>query len=246
MSQTLPKQWERSFEMGSLVFCNGTGRTGKTVLAEELEKEGWIRHKSPTRGFFQSKGISSEGDLFARPQPERAQIQREYFDFFMADLEKVTTDTPSATATIVFERGPIDMFSYLLFHDWAMTRDEYEGYITRVTQFLERCVQRGWTNYLVLFPYPTEWMRSVDTDAFRHSKFGKDMTIHALVNNTIVEVSMQIPNEVVIIDLSSEGTPKDRVEEIKEAIADNVIEGTSFPSKYPNLSEIVWDKKELK
>lgn len=182
--------------MRIFAFCSGTGRTGKTVVAESLQAKGWMRHMSPTRAFFKSKGINSEGDLFARTQPERALIQREYFEFFLEDLEKVIDNSDEKT-NIVFERSPVDMFSYLLFHDWSMKMEEYDAYMEKITQLLERVSKKGVPS-IVIFPFPTEWMKTVDTDAFRHSMFGKDMVIHAIVQNVAMDVWDKIPSVVDI------------------------------------------------
>jgi predicted ATPase len=210
--------------MGVLAFCTGTGRTGKTVVAEVLEKRGWRRHKSPTRDFFQSRGISSETDLFARPQPERAQIQRDYFEFFMEDLNKVVSSGGDNNERIVFERGPVDMFAYLLFHDWAMTLIEYENYIDRIRKFFDRTSYMSWVNGLLLFPFPAPWMKTEDTDKFRHSMFGKDMIINGLVNFIGMEVWEALPGDLHSIGIEIDGTPEERADSIEKQLGDIALQ----------------------
>ncbi len=204
--------------MGSLFFCTGTGRTGKTVVAEQLEKKGWIRHKSPTRDFFKNRGITSEGDLFGRSQPERAIIQREYFDFFMEDLDRMSlTYKPRGenTANLIFERGPIDMMAYLVFHDWSMTYREYDNYLDRISSFFEQTDEQGWDNIIGLFPFPPTWaINSKDDDSFRHSMFGKDITIHSILLNIYNEMHDRCQYEFETC-LMEDDSIEDRVKHIE-------------------------------
>jgi hypothetical protein len=201
---------------GILVFCSGTGRTGKTVVAEALEKEGWVRLKSPTRDFYASLGVTDENELFSKPQPDRASVQQKLFAMFMEWLESNTA--VFVEKNIILERSPLDYLSYLLFHDWSMTLEQYEAYIGKISNFFSNRNALGWKTMILLFPFPTEWMKQPDNDAFRHSKFGKDMTIHALVRHIAGCVDDYSPGEVSLYELEDVSV-KDRIKDINEFIS---------------------------
>lgn len=205
-------------EEGKLIFFSGTGGTGKTVLAEEVHKQfGLFRYPSPTREFYALKNVSSEKELMTRDVEYRQYFQQDLYEWF---LKRITKYCAASVVSTVFERSPFCNLSYLTFHNPDGSLQRVEENFERAIKFFDFCLQGGWQVIVVAFPYPTQWIREGKSrDSFRAIAGGKDMIVHALMNNYIKMAADLLP-DIEFVHLK-EATTQVWCEQIGEVLASN-------------------------
>jgi hypothetical protein len=204
---------------GTLVFLCGAGGTGKTVVAQEMEKTyGYTRMASPTRDFYKQEGVVNEIEFMNKPNQYRMEFHVRYGEYYRKHiLNSIKSLEPCA---FVVERSPICILAYTMYHSQLAPLAFLQTQQELVWTFLSDLIDDGWFVSIPFFVYPTPWAEKDDADGFRYTTGVKNFTVSALMLNLLrdTQPNVQRLHAAAILD----GTPEERasglVEELSNAI----------------------------
>lgn len=166
-----------------IIMFTGTGRTGKTVVVNNLVKRGEandvpiVAIPSVVRGYMQSQGLTSEADFYALEFKERKRVQIGLIEEYFTNLDRVIANEQK-DHFYLFDRAPFDHFGYAAFN--GLTVEEREKFRSRCHHYLIHHCRR-----LIHFPWPCPWTNEKDSDAFRHYDKEKEEFVSSFIKSEI-------------------------------------------------------------
>jgi len=166
-----------------IIMFTGTGRTGKTVVVENLvkrgEKEGIpvVAIPSVVRGYMKMMGIESEAAFYKLSFPERKKVQVGLIEEYFLNLDRIIANEQSDHFYIL-DRSPLDHFGYASFN--GLTIEEREAFRKRCHHYLLHHCRR-----LIHFPWPCPWTDNKDSDAFRMYDEEKEKFMASFIRHEI-------------------------------------------------------------
>lgn len=207
---------DSEISQGSLVFLCGAGGTGKTVVAKELEKAyGFVCVPSPVRSFYAKEGVTSETEFMSRTPQFRMEFHIKLSEFYRNFILEYIK---GKTGAFVFERSPVCVLAYTLYHSQAFSLDFFNKQREKVDTFINDLIDDGHFVSIPFFPYPVPWSGTdSEDDGFRYVPGVKNFTVSALMLNLLRD--MQITAQRLHMAAVLDGTPEERASGLAEELS---------------------------
>ena len=167
----------------SIIMFAGTGRTGKTVVVNELIKKAQENNKvaiaipSVVRGYMQSQGLDSEKAFYDLSQADRTRVQKGLIEEYFLNLDRVI-ENQIPDEMYIFDRSPFDHFGYAAYNNLSL--EDRAHFRQKCHNYLIHHCKR-----LIHFPWPCPWTNNKDSDAFRHYDEDKERFVSTFISQEI-------------------------------------------------------------